>query len=136
MNKQLILITAILMVTAGPVFACCGFCDLSKKGSNHDEWKKAKIEKMTTELGLSADQVTQVEALLSDKIEKKKAVWDEAKKEKAAIREEYKTKLKSILTAEQLEKHTAMMEEKESKREHKGSDYEHEKGSDSEKKGS
>ena len=85
MNKKLVLLTAILMVSAGPAFADCGACALKKdKGAKcliTEEWKKNKVAKMTETLGLSADQVTQVEALLTEKVEKKKA-----------IREEYKTK--------------------------------------------
>jgi len=45
--------------------------------STSENWMEKKMEKMTTRLGLSDDQVTQIEALMIEKKEKKKAVMED-----------------------------------------------------------
>jgi periplasmic protein CpxP/Spy len=71
--------------------------------------------KIAEELNLTADQKPKVEAIMKDAAEKRKALRDdtaltpEQRREKAkAIAEESKTKLKDILTAEQLAKFEEM----------------------------
>ncbi|MCA9407923.1 MAG: hypothetical protein H6755_08070 [Candidatus Omnitrophica bacterium] len=144
MKKSLVLTIAVLALSSAPAFAHCGTCGIGEaKGSkmmDKENWMKEKMDKMSEELGLSPEQVTQVEGIMKTKMEKKKAVHDEAENKMEEIKAEYKESLKGVLTPEQLEKYEAMKDEKGSmkgsmKDGKKGSDHEH-KGSDHEHKGS
>jgi len=100
-------VIAFLASTASLAFA-------GGKGSGTEDWAAKKLNKLTTNLELSEEQVAKVKALIEVK-----------KSKKQALHEEFKSGLAAILTAEQLEKHETM------KAEHKGSKGHHEHGGSS-----
>jgi len=150
MKRSTYLLTVLLLLCAVPVFAHCGMCGFDKKGSMSTEDRVAKkMEKMTAGLGLTEEQIPQVENLITEKLDKKKAIKDTMRKEMDAVREEFSANIKALLTDEQKEKYEAMVADwkkgskkgsmKGSDHDHKGSDKgsgSEEKGSDSEMKGS
>lgn len=114
--KKVILAVTMILLGSTYVFAHCGTCPLSaekgSKGSHSEDWMQKKMEKMTTGLGLSAEQASQVEALMKTKMEKKKAVKEEKKRKMEAIKEEFHANMKTVLNPEQLEKFEQMRQEK------------------------
>jgi len=131
MKKLTLLVVLAILFSAAPVFAHCGMCGMgeakgSDKGSMSENWTAEKTASLTEALGLSEEQAAQVTAALEVKKSKKNALKEEKKANMDAIRDEFHAALKSILTAEQLEKHEAMMAEKEKmKAEMKGGDHHH-----------
>ena len=124
--KKLILLTAVIFMLT----AASGFAGEEKghheKGAKKGETAEKRIEKMTKDLGLSAEQAAQLKAIMATKMEKKKAIHEEIEKRMEAIHEEYNTSLKSILTPEQLKKYEARKEEKKEMFEHKRHNHMHE----------
>ena len=76
---------------------------------------KERLDKLTEDLKLTAEQKTKVEAVLKAQAEKRRELRDatqEERQEKAkAMREETDKKMKEILTAEQYEKWTKVREQ-------------------------
>lgn len=117
MKKIASIFTAVFILSfvfVGLSYAHCGVCGL--RSAKDSDWLGKKMTMMTENLGLSDEQATQVEALIKEKVEKKKAVMDE-----------YTAKIKALLTDEQNAKYDAMKAEK-TKGSMKGSYHEH-KGS-------
>lgn len=109
--RKLILSLLLLSLSALPAFAHCGMCGVGDKkdaGSMADK----KVEAMTAELGLSEEQATQLKAIMNEKMEKKSALHEKQTAEMDAVKEEYKSKLKSVLTEEQLKQYESMKETK------------------------
>src|SRR3989338_7907298 len=110
--KKLILFTAaVFLFMAAPGFAE-GDKGYHKKGFAKGETPEKRIEKMTKDLWLSQDQAAQLKALMTTKMEKKRALHEETKTKMQAIQDEYNASLKSLLTPEQLKKYEARKEEK------------------------
>jgi periplasmic protein CpxP/Spy len=92
-------------------------------GGNWEEMQKQQMETMKTELKLTPDQITKVEALNAETNKKTKAIRDanstdrEANREKMrAVREEQDKKLKTILTKEQATKWDEIQEKRRAER--------------------
>lgn len=128
--KKLMLIIAFVALIAAPAFSHCGVCAVGEakgsKGSMHEGKAKGMMEKMMENLGLSDEQVEKINALKKEKMKKKQAAHDE-----------FKAKLKEILSEEQMNKYEEMKgkhhDHKGSMMEHKGSkgsDHENHKGHD------
>jgi len=131
-KKTLLIGVAVFLLSTSLAFAYCGTCGIGgDKGSKSCDWMEKKITKMTAELGLSEEQVVQVEVIMKEKMEKKKALWAEKKEKMEALHNEFTESLKGILSEEQAAKFDAMME----KRSKKDSKHDHHKGSGHEKKG-
>ena len=102
-----LIITMMMVLVAMPALA------KSKGMKGHDKWDnkekivEKKVEKMTKNLGLSAEQAGQLKALMQEKMAKRNAIHEEMKAKMDAIRDEFEIKLKTILTPEQLKKHEA-----------------------------
>jgi Spy/CpxP family protein refolding chaperone len=77
-------------------------------GPGPDDYHGRKVERLTKELNLTDEQKTQVEALFKEQHEKFKA-----------LHEETNTKLKTILTPEQMNKMEAMQKQHQEKWRHK-----------------
>jgi Spy/CpxP family protein refolding chaperone len=93
-----------------------------------------RIEKWIKELGLSADQATQIKAAFAERKTKVDAAKTNPQgKDKAAIKaakEEFRTKLNTILTPEQQAKLKAMRKENKGKRKGKNKDKKDDDGDD------
>ena len=123
-----LLSATLVMVQSGMVSA------EGDKGSTSENWMKKKLEKMTTTLGLSEDQAAQIETLMNEKMEAKKAITDNKGEEMSALREKYSADVKALLDDEQKAKYDEMKAEYH-KGSMKGSGHEH-GGSDMKAKGS
>lgn len=66
------------------------------------------LDRFSSKLDLSADQKTQVAAILEDKRQKIAALRDEARPQFEAIRTATQTEIRQLLTAEQQQKFDAM----------------------------
>ena len=125
MKKGIYLLGIALLLSAAPVYANCGMCGLGEKGSmSSEDWLAKKMEKMTSTLSLTEEQVPQVEALIKEKMEKKEAIKTEMNGKIEAMMEEYSTKIKALLSDEQKVKYEEMKAEGH-KDMMKGSGHEH-----------
>ncbi|MCK5180398.1 MAG: hypothetical protein KAR32_12790 [Candidatus Omnitrophica bacterium] len=110
--KRAALLAVALLFTATMAQANCGMFKLAK-GKKSEDWVQKSIERMTEKLGLTEDQVPQVEALVKEKAEKKKAVKEECRAKTKIIRDEYSAKIKSLLNEEQQKKFDECKKERE-----------------------
>jgi len=98
----------------------------NNKFRNSDKRSEKQIERLTTELTLSATQVSQLTAIEADYTTKKKATKEAASERGAAkdamktLRSEKMTAIKAILNTEQLAKFETMKSEGKGRRGHKG----------------
>jgi len=133
MRKIICLMTAVFVLGAVPVYAGCEFCKFHKSMSSED-WLAKKMEKMTSSLELTEEQIPQVKKLIEEKIKRKQAIFEKSMDDIEMIKEEYSAKIQELLSDEQKVQYEAMQKEwKEDSM--KGSSYEH-KGSGHEMKGS
>lgn len=139
MKKIVYFLVVVFLLSVTPAMARCSFCAFGDKGSMSIEEKVAKkMEKMTGTLELTEEQAAQVEVLVTEKLTKKKAIWDAKMTEIKAAKEDYSTKIQAVLTDEQKVKYDAMKADYHKgsmKGSMKGSGHEH-GGSDLKKKGS
>ena len=142
MKKIVYLIAAMFLLNAAPALANCGMCPLGAKGATTEEYVEKKMEKLTSELGLSEEQAGKVKGILTDKMEKKKAAKAEKREKMDAISAEFSDKVNAVLDDEQKVKFEAIKAEwkkgstKGSGHDHKGSGSEHKGSGTEEKKGS
>ena len=118
--KRVALLTAALVFAATMAHVNYGFCQ-PDKGKKSEDLVQKRIEKMTERLGLTEEQVGQVEVLMKEKLEKKKAVKEELRAKVKSLREEYSVKIEALLDDDQKVKHDEWKKEmKEMKREGQG----------------
>jgi len=107
--KRIVYVLSLLLILgAANAYAHCGMCDMDKKGKahgikaaqSHDE----KMGALRKKLGLSDEQAQQIEPLIKEKMEKKKALKEECHQKKKAIYDEYSNKIKALLNDEQVKK--------------------------------
>jgi len=72
---------------------------------------KAELAKIDKELQLTADQKTQIKTILTEQIEKLKAVQKEIEPKTKAIKDEGRSKMRAVLTPEQQAKWDKMKAE-------------------------
>jgi hypothetical protein len=105
MKKTIVLFLMGFLLIAGNALAHCGKCGVGD--SDHDgahNMVTKKVNKMAAELGLSDEQKAQIEAIMLEKKEKKQQIWDEKKASMESLSDEYTTKIKGVLTEEQMAK--------------------------------
>jgi protein CpxP len=73
---------------------------------------KAELAKIAEELQLTADQKTQIKAILTEQIEKQQAVYKEIEPKMQAIKAESHGKMRAVLTPEQQAKWDKMKAER------------------------
>lgn len=131
MKKVIYLMIAAFLMSATPsmVYACPWM-----DSTSIEEKTEKYMEKLTSKLSLTEEQAAQVETFVTEKLTKKKAIWDAKMAEIKVVKEEFSTKIKTVLTDEQKVKYDEMKAEHK-KGSMKGSGYEH-KGSSHEMKGS
>ncbi|MCX6890005.1 MAG: hypothetical protein WCL11_00235 [Verrucomicrobiota bacterium] len=109
--KKLSLIAALAL---GGLLACSTIAnaqDATKKSGKGRQTLEQRMEAMSTQLSLTAEQKPKVEAVLKDTEAKMKAVpQDERRAKMPEIMAEQGKKIKEILTPEQLEKYTKMQD--------------------------
>lgn len=103
MKKLVLMIAMVVGVTA---FA------QEKKGERKGFLTEDKVERLTNELNLTAEQQAKVRQVLEKKQELKKAERTEAKATRIADNEAFEKEMKSILTEEQIEKYNSKKEMK------------------------
>lgn len=114
--KKIFFSMLIVLLAAGPAFSGCPMCGPDgKKESVREKKVVEKAKKLSKKLDLSDEQAKRVEDLIFEKMEKKKAVHAEAQQKIEVIKADYRAKLKSILTPEQLERYNAWQQEQEDK---------------------
>ena len=112
MKKIALLLVAAFLWTAAPAHAGCGACEGDRKGSHAGDMVDKKMMMMTEELGLSDEQAKAVEAIMKEKMAKKKAIKEKKHEDMHALKEEFSGKVKAVLDDEQKAKFDAMMKEK------------------------
>jgi Spy/CpxP family protein refolding chaperone len=95
---------------------------LSQPAFAGDKGHERHMDELTQELQLNPEQAQQVQAIMKEQHEKKRALWDQAKgdREQArsqadALHEETKARLSKILNADQMAKLDQMHEERKGK---------------------
>ncbi|MCB9771904.1 MAG: hypothetical protein H6754_05085 [Candidatus Omnitrophica bacterium] len=112
MKKIIGLIVAGLLISSSQVFAHCGKCGV---GDAHPESDVSamvtkKSDMLAKELKLSDEQKTKVQAILKEKMDKKAKIMDEKHAAMTSLHEEFKAKLGTVLTPEQMKNWEAMMD--------------------------
>lgn len=113
-----------ILIIATAMFALVGFAQTSTKTTKTpEEIATKRSEKLKTDLGLSDDQKTKVHTAIVEtvtKVREIKAKYPNDKKAAAkeikVVRENYKTTMKGILTAEQFTKWEASKKDKKDKK--------------------
>lgn len=134
MKKIIYFLTAAFVLSTAPAFAHCGMCPMSMKGSS-DDYVSKKVEKLTAELNLSDDQAAQIKTLITEKVEKKKAIKEDKMNKIEALQEEYSGKISAVLDDEQKAKYETLKadwgKDKMKMHGHPAADMDDESGSDS-----
>ena len=113
MRKILFMVLAGLFVAAATAQANCGRCgmgDMPK--AQAQEPVKRHLDKMAKDLKLSDEQKARVEVIMKEKMEKKDRIMKEKMVAMDALHEEFKAKLKGVLSEEQMKKWEAGQEHK------------------------
>jgi Spy/CpxP family protein refolding chaperone len=98
MNKNLINTGIALALLCA---ATTGYAQQNKVQAAGD---KNGIERMSKELGLSAEQKTKVEAIFNTEKRQVEAIFDEERKKLQAVQTETRSSLQAVLTPEQMNK--------------------------------
>jgi protein CpxP len=93
MNKKLI---SVVLVS--------GLLFIPVTGQTQQNDSSKGIERMSKELGLTAEQRPKVEAIFNKEKKKVEAIFDEEKQKLQVVQEETRSSLKEVLTPEQMEK--------------------------------
>lgn len=86
-----------------------------------------QLQRMTEQLGLSADQQSQIKPILADRQQKMQALWqnqslseEDRRSQMMSIRQDSNAKIEAVLTDEQKQKFEAMQERRGRHGEHRG----------------
>jgi Spy/CpxP family protein refolding chaperone len=93
MNKKL---------TSAVLISSLLFIPVAGQAQQNDSSKG--IERMSKELGLTAEQRPKVEAIFNNEKKKVEAIFEEEKQKLQVVQEETRSSLKEVLTPEQMEK--------------------------------
>ena len=111
MKKSLLLAVAVVAMAGVSVRAHCGKCGVGdeKASTEQCDVKKAsmvddRLQHLTKELGLSADQQAKVKAALEKKIDAKCALHEETDKKADTLQETAEQEIRAALTPEQAAK--------------------------------
>lgn len=113
MNRVIGMVLVGLFISVVSAQAHCGKCGIgdAPKGEAQ-EMVTDKLDKMTKDLKLSAEQKAQVQSFMKEKMEKKHHIMEEKKAALDALHEEFKAKLKGVLSEEQMKKWESAQDEK------------------------
>lgn len=100
MKKFIVMFVVLTFITSPAVYAKSGH-GWSKTPEQKEAHIQKKMDKMTKEFDLTADQQTKVEGILRAKMDKKYAAKKRMKDEMTAISDEFKTKMNGVLNADQ-----------------------------------
>lgn len=115
MNKILAILLTSMFLIVGSAQANCGKCGVGDAPkADVTAMIAEKVEMLTKELKLNAEQKMKVETLINEKMAKKQELREQKLKAMEALHEEFKAKLGNILTAEQMTNWEAMMKNPES----------------------
>jgi len=104
--KAFIWMASIMLLTTTTAFAQQG--PGSGRGGDPEERKERMMNKLTTELALTAEQQTEVSRILDEGHEKRQAMREKSKAEKEAAMQEHMQAMQDVLTEEQFEKYKEM----------------------------
>lgn len=105
MKKVLGILLAFLFLTAGNAFAHCGKCGMGDDPSmDMTAMAEEKAGKMAKDLSLTDEQKSKVASIIKEKMRNKRSLMEAKDKAMDALHEEFQTKLKGILTEEQMKK--------------------------------
>jgi periplasmic protein CpxP/Spy len=94
-----------LFIAVGSAQAQCGKCGMGDEAKvERQDMVGEKLNQMSKDLKLSAEQRVQVESILKEKMEKKHQIMEQHKAAMEALHGEFKAKLKSVLSEEQMTK--------------------------------
>ena len=103
MKKFLALVIAGLLTSSTYAFAHCGTCGVGEPhGKDTAPNVSDKVDMMAKELKLTDEQKDKVKSILNEKMDKKEKIMDDKSKAMDALHDEFKTKLGSVLTPEQM----------------------------------
>ena len=108
MKKAIYLAVAVLLMStvSTMVYACGGMGSMSI-----EEKTEKKMKMLTNKLELTEEQAVQIKVLVTEKLTKKKAIWEAKMAEIKAVKEEYSAKIQVVLTDEQKVKYEEMKKE-------------------------
>ncbi len=116
MKKVLLMLVAVMFMSASVAQAHCGTCGVGDKGSAKgamkeaaEDWADKKLKKMTSKLGLTEEQASQLKSLMMEKKEQKAEVKAEMHDRLDAIQKDYDSKVEALLDDEQVKKYQDMM---------------------------
>lgn len=106
MRKIIGIMLAGLFLVAGNASAHCGKCGIgdAAQGEDMSAMVDERVSKMSKDLELNDEQKGKVAAIMNEKMEKKHALMEEHHKAMDALHEDFQTKLKGVLTEEQMKK--------------------------------
>jgi len=107
-----ILCAGILIVTAYGLMS-------AKDDKDAGKWQEKKIEKMSKDLNLTAEQKDKLAAIMKENDEKIKAEWQKCQEAVKVIREGKDQQIKAVLTPEQAQKYEKNQAERKEKKEKK-----------------
>ncbi len=111
MNKKIGVLGLIVALASPLAFAGSGH---DGKHGKHDrqEMQARALEKLTTDLNLSAAQEVQVKAVFQETGDQMKVLHEEMRAKKTAVRDASHKKIESVLTTEQKVKYAAHLAER------------------------
>jgi len=116
MGKVMWMVLAGLFLAVGSVQADCGKCGAGDGVQmDHQAMVNTHIDKMTKELALTAEQKIQLEAIMKEKLAKKEQIMAQKEASMKALHEEFKVKVKGVLSEEQMKKWEANKESRDAK---------------------
>lgn len=86
-----------------------------KMAQKKEDWQSKRLERMATDLNLTAEQKDKIAGIFKGNDVKIKAVMEKAKEELNAIRDTGEKQIKAILTPEQVKKFDEMKAERQKK---------------------
>lgn len=112
MQKIIGLIVAGLLISSSYAYAHCGKCGV---GDAHPETDISamvteKSDMLAKELKLTDEQKAKVQTILAEKMDKKAKIMDDKHAAMTSLHEEFKTKLGTVLSPEQMKSWEAMMD--------------------------
>lgn len=119
-----------LLAVGGGMAAHAQYSDSGSGGQgqrHHRMDPDAELQRMTQQLGLSADQQSQIKPILADRQQKMQALWqnqslsqEDRRSQMASLRQDSDAKIEALLTDQQKQKFEAMRERRGRHGDHRG----------------
>jgi hypothetical protein len=89
----------------------------AEEAATHEREGRSTIERFADDLGITPDQQARIDPILVETREQMSAVFDRVRPEWEAVVDSARARIESVLSADQVEKYRALLEEQERERE-------------------